>query len=121
MNPGFLIPLLLVFGHAEPRLLQEPAPLVATSAPKVTLGEVALFVLDVGSASVQRNLTFALRDPNPDVRAVAARVAAVSGSKGQIPALLRALPSESDGLAGGEIVRALQWRLLKPMRFGWVG
>jgi TonB family protein len=74
---------------------------------QATPASVALLVLDARSDEGQRRLTEALRDQQPAVRAVAARVAAVTSAREQTAALIDALARESDPLAAREQVRAL--------------
>jgi hypothetical protein len=82
---------------------QTPAPAAAPRTP----ADTALLVNAIASADAQAQLRLDLRDPGADVRAVAARVAAVSVSKGATPTLMSALAVEQDARAGAEMIRAL--------------
>jgi TonB family protein len=86
---------------------QSPALPEGLLTRPVTPGSVALLVLDARSAEVQQRLTEALRDARPAVRAIAARVAAVTTSAGHAATLIEVLARESDQAAAREEVRAL--------------
>ena len=70
-------------------------------------GAVARLVLYGNRPAVIERLTQALAHEEPEVRAVAARVAFATRHRGLADALVKALAVESNPLAGAEIVRAL--------------
>jgi TonB family protein len=76
-------------------------------ARPITPGSVALLVLDARSPEVQQRLGEALRDERPAVRAIAARVTAVTISRTQAATLVDLVARESDPIALREQVRAL--------------
>jgi TonB family protein len=89
---------------------QPPAVPAATAsdAPAASgAGDVGLLALSVTEVATQERLMRVLASSDPNARAVAARIAVATRSFAQLPALVRSLPSESDGLAGAEMVRAL--------------
>ena len=70
-------------------------------------GSVAILVLHADNPAAAARLTEALAHEQPEVRAVAARVAFAIRHRGLVPALVKALVVEQNSLAGAEIVRAL--------------
>ena len=73
---------------------------------RLSPGGVALLV-DPQNDAERALLAQALRDPDGDVRAAAARVAGISGRKDLAPTLLDLVQSEQHANAGAEQVRAL--------------
>lgn len=84
-----------------------PGDLDAVLALPLSPGAVARLVEFPLDPRTQKRLTAALADPDPAVRTVAARVTFVTGSKGQVSGLVRALASEQDRAAAVEELRAL--------------
>src|SRR5687768_5572230 len=70
-------------------------------------GAVVLLLPHTSSPQTVERLGEALRHTNPDVRAVAARVAFTTRHQKLVPALTAALASEADDTAAAEMVRAV--------------
>jgi hypothetical protein len=73
---------------------------------KLTPGNVALLVQPQGLVNTKR-LAEAIADPQPAVRAVAARVSGMLVRTDLAPTLLQALEREQDPVAGAQQIRAL--------------
>lgn len=90
----------------------QPAPVVAEDlaallARPMTPGAVALLAEHVAQPAVQKRLIEANKHEDPAVRAVAARIAFVSASKGLVPALITAVAKEEHTPTAVEQIRAL--------------
>lgn len=83
------------------RLLQE-----ALARP-FTPAAIALLLPYTSESAVVERLTKALADANPEVRAVAARVAFTTRHERLLPALRSALDSESQTVPAAEMIRAI--------------
>ncbi len=97
--------------HSPARFLSV-APAAAEDLPAVLArplspGSVALLIQHITEPAVQKRLSEAVKHEDPAVRAVAARVAFVSMSKGAAPALVTALAKEEHAQTAAEQVRTL--------------
>jgi hypothetical protein len=81
--------------------------LQALLARPISPGSVALLVEHAKEPDAQKRLTEAIKHEDPAVRAVAARVAFVTMSKGTAPALITALAKEEHAQTAAEQVRTL--------------
>ena len=88
--------------------------LTALLARPMTPGSVALLVEHVLSPDAQKRLTEAVKHEDPAVRAVAARIAFVSTSRGLTPPLIATLAKEQHVHTAAEQIRALSWMLGQP-------
>lgn len=81
--------------------------LAAVLARPLSPGAVALLLEHIAEPAVQKRLTEAVKHDDPAVRAVAARVAFVTQSKGTAPALVSALGKEEHAQTAAEQIRTL--------------
>jgi hypothetical protein len=81
--------------------------LAAVLARPVSPGAIALLAEHAVQPAAQKRLIEAVKHEDPAVRAVAARVAFITMSKGAAPALISAVAKEEDVHTGAEQVRAL--------------
>lgn len=88
--------------------------LTALLARPVSPGSVALLAEHATQPAAQKRLIEAVKHEDPAVRAVAARVAFVTMSKGAAPALISAVAKEEHTHTGAEQVRALMALLGAP-------
>ncbi len=88
--------------------------LTALLARAVSPGSIALLAEHATQPAAQKRLIEAVKHEDPAVRAVAARVAFVTMSKGVAPALISAVAKEEDIHTGAEQVRALMGLLGAP-------
>jgi TonB family protein len=83
------------------------AVLDAALAKPLTPAAVVLLLPSASQPKVVERLASALRDANPEVRAVAARLAFTTRHQALLPALTAALEAENEAIPGAEMVRAL--------------
>jgi TonB family protein len=76
-------------------------------ARPMTPAAMVLLLPHASRPPVVERFALGLRDPNPDVRAVAARVAFTTRHQGLRPALIAALEIESQAVPAAEMMRAL--------------
>jgi len=81
--------------------------LEAAPTRPISSGSVAMLVAQAGSPATVERLAAALAHKDPEVRAVAARVAFATKQAGLAAPLMTALSVEQNPLAGAEIVRAI--------------
>ena len=96
-----------------------PRPAAAEDLPALLArpmspGSIALLVSHASEPAAQKRLAEAVKHENPAVRAVAARVAFVTMSKGLAPALIGTVAKEEHAHTAAEQVRALMGLLGKP-------
>jgi TonB family protein len=84
-----------------------PSELVDLLARPISPGSIALLAEHTGQPGVPDRLQTAMSDPNPRVRAAAARVAHVGFVKGLTAPIRQALGAETDADAAREQIRAL--------------
>ncbi len=85
----------------------QPADWYKVLVRPLSPGSVALLIEHSTDPVVQEHWSRALREPRPEVRAAAARVLNVTGSKALVPNLLAALTAETDPDTAGEEIAAL--------------
>lgn len=88
--------------------------LPALLARPISPGSIALLVEHASEPAAQKRLAEAVKHENPAVRAVAARAAFVTMSKGLAPALIGAVAKEEHAQTAAEQVRALMALLGAP-------
>jgi hypothetical protein len=88
--------------------------LAAVLARPVSPGSIALLAGHAVQPAAQKRLIEAVKHEDPAVRAVAARVAFISMSKGAAPALISAVAKEEHAHTAAEQVRALMALLGEP-------
>jgi TonB family protein len=76
-------------------------------ARPISPGSVAMLVAHAGSPATVERLAQALAHQDPEVRAVAARVAFATKQAGLVAPLVKAMSLEQNPLAGAEIARAI--------------
>jgi hypothetical protein len=96
------------FAYAAPAAAEDLPTLLARP---MTPGSVALLVEHVKEPTAQKRLIEALKHEDPAVRAVAARIAFVTVSRGLVPGLVTALAKESHVPTAVEQIRALMGML----------
>ena len=96
--PGTIVPV---------RAADDAQDLTALLARPVSPGSVALLVHHVSQQAAQVRLIEAIKHPDPAVRAVAARIAFVSVSKGLVPTLVTTVAKEENTQTAAEQIRAL--------------
>jgi hypothetical protein len=105
------VALAAVFAWPRPVAAED---LTALLARPVSPGSIALLAEHATQPAAQKRLIEAVKHEDPAVRAVAARVAFVTMSKGVAPALISAVAKEEDVQTGAEQVRALMALLGAP-------
>jgi hypothetical protein len=100
------------WGVALPAFAAEELP--ALLARPLSPGSIAMLVEHASEPAVQKRLGEAVKHENPAVRAVAARAAFVTMSKGLAPALIGAVAKEEHAQTAAEQVRALMGLLGAP-------
>lgn len=96
---------------AAPDAAQDLAALLALP---ISPGAIAMLADHAGQPAVQKRLAEAVKHQDAAVRAVAARVAFTTQSKGQAPGLISAVAKEAHAQTAAEQVRALMGLLGKP-------
>ena len=94
------------FAQSQSTAADDPALAEAIARP-LTPAAVVLLLPYTSQPKVVERLALALRDRNPQVRAVAARIAFTTRHQQLLPALTAALETESEAVPGAEMVRAL--------------
>jgi len=97
---------LLASTRADLAATQDPSGVAAAVARPLKPAAVALLLPHIAQPAAQARLIEALRDADPEVRAVAARIAFVTGLPALTAPLASALEQEQNALAGAEMVRA---------------
>jgi TonB family protein len=98
---------IVLAGGVSLALADSPSELARLLARPLSPGSIALLAENTTRPGVLERLEAALRDPSPQVRAVAARVAHVGFVKGLAGALRQVLSTETDAEAAREQIRAL--------------
>jgi TonB family protein len=110
-----LAAILAHLAQAAPAGGQEaPADLTALLARPISPGAIALLAQHAGQPGAQKRLVEAVKHDDPAVRAVAARIAFVTQSKGLASALISAVAKEEHAHTAAEQVRALMGLLGAP-------
>jgi TonB family protein len=98
---------IVLAGALSSAVAEPPSELARLLARPLSPGSIALLAEHTTQPGVPERLEAALRDPAPEVRAVAARVAHVGFVKGLAGALRQVLSTENDAEAAREEIRAL--------------
>jgi hypothetical protein len=100
--------------HVVAAEAEDPPALPALLARPISPGSIAMLVAHASEPAVQKRLAEAVKHESPAVRAVAARAAFITMSKGLAPALIAAVAKEEHAHTAGEQVRALMGLLGAP-------